>query len=133
MMSSPCAMLMTFICPNVSERPSAMRSSTAPMLMPVKSWLTMTIDTHLHVGRGAGREEPRTATVASGQAGGPVVALEVRVGLDRLAGVPDLGDQPVGAHLADPGGLVDVLRRAVDGHLALGRVERDAVGGGLDL
>jgi hypothetical protein len=40
MMNSPCAMLMTPICPKVSDRPSAMSSSTAPMLMPVKSWLT---------------------------------------------------------------------------------------------
>ena len=37
MMNSPCAMLITFIWPKVSERPSAMSSSTAPMLMPVKS------------------------------------------------------------------------------------------------
>ncbi len=37
MMNSPCAMLMTFIWPKVSDRPSAMSSSTAPMLMPVKS------------------------------------------------------------------------------------------------
>lgn len=37
MMNSPCAMLMTFIWPKVSASPSAMSSSTAPMLMPVKS------------------------------------------------------------------------------------------------
>ncbi len=36
MMNSPWAMLMTFIWPKVSERPSAMSSRTAPMLMPVK-------------------------------------------------------------------------------------------------
>jgi hypothetical protein len=36
-MNSPWAMLMTFICPKVSDRPSAISSSTAPMLMPMKS------------------------------------------------------------------------------------------------
>src|SRR5215468_5196380 len=39
MMNSPWAMLMTFIRPNVSARPSAISSSTAPMLRPVNSRL----------------------------------------------------------------------------------------------
>ena len=79
-------------------------------------------------GRGA---TARPGRHRSAQAARPGVALEVRVRLDRLAGVPHLGDQPVGADLADPGGLVDVLGGAVDGDQALGGVEGDAVGGGL--
>src|SRR4051812_32798760 len=109
MMNSPCAMLMTFIWPKVSDRPMAMSSSTAPMLMPVKSWLATRVTT-LTSGAGWAEGEwgaragwlPRPGGVGSGQAAGPGVVLQVRVRLDRLAGVPHLGDQPVRADLADP-------------------------------
>src|SRR4051812_23531055 len=126
MMNSPWAMLMTFIWPKVSERPSAMRSRTAPILTPVNNCPRITVIRRLRgVGtRGLCAQAPRDGW--SGEAGGPVVTLQVGVRLDRLAGVPDLLDQPVGADPADAGGLVDVLGRAVHGDLALRRVEGDA-------
>src|SRR2546430_14063172 len=81
----------------------------------------------------AAREPP--ARWLSGQAGGPAVPLEVRVGLDRLAGVPHFGDESVRTDPADPGGLEHVLGGAVDGDQTLRSVEGDAarVGGRLDL
>src|SRR5690349_813835 len=69
----------------------------------------------------------------SGEAARPGVALEERVRCDGPAGVPHLGDGAVRADLADPGGLGDVVVGSVDRHGALGGVEGDAVGGGLDL
>ena len=39
MMNSPCAMLITFIWPNVNVRPSAMSSRIDAMLRPTKTWL----------------------------------------------------------------------------------------------
>src|SRR3712207_3303014 len=113
MMNSPCAMLMTPIWPKVKVRPRAASSSTAPMLAPMTSWLSV----------------PMTGASRSGQARGPGVALEVRIRLDRLSGVPHLLDLAVRLDEADPGGLEDVLVLAVDGDLALGQVEADAAGG----
>src|SRR2546430_6974433 len=138
MMNSPCAMLMTPIWPKVNDRPSARSSSTAPMLTPVKSWLRTSVTgrtSEIARDRGGRARWTRPPPWLSGQAGGPAVALEVRVRLDRLAGVPHFGDESVGADLADPGRLEHVLRRAVDGDQTLRCVEGDpaAVRGRLDL
>src|SRR5687767_15506054 len=109
MMNSPCAMLITPIWPNVNVRPSAMSSSTAAMLSPMGSWLT---------------KAPMSAQPAR-----PVVALQVRVRLDRTGRGPHLLDLAVRLHQADPRGLGDVLVVAVDGGGALGRLDRDAARG----
>ena len=77
------------------------------------------------------RRRPRARRTVSSYPGrlGPGVALQVRVGLDRRAGVPHRVDQAVGADLTDAGGLGDVLVGAVDGDQALRGVEGDAVRG----
>src|SRR5688500_17752437 len=114
MMNSPCAMLMTPIWPNVKVRPSAASSSTAPMLAPMTNWF-------------------RVPMARSGrQAGGPRIALEVRIRLHRLPGVPHLLDLAVRLDQADPGGLEDVLVLPVDRDLPLGQIQRDPAGRLLD-
>src|SRR5690606_12391780 len=110
MMNSPYAILMTPICPKVRMSPRAMSSSTAPMLTPVKDWLRTTVMRRLRIGDGrsqAGTGGARRGARGSGEDGGPVVALEVRVRLDRRARVPHLGDQAVRADLPDARRLVD--------------------------
>ena len=61
------------------------------------------------------------STLACGQARGPVVVGEARVGLDRPVRRPHLVDQTVGVDLADAGRLGDVLVPVVDGDRALRR------------
>src|SRR5919202_6032657 len=109
MMNSPWAMLITPICPKVSARPSAASSRIEPPDSPLKTWVT------------------RTSTSAR-EAGRPRVRLEVRVGLDRLAGRPLGVDEAVGADLADQRGLGDVVVLPVDGDRALRGVVADAPG-----
>src|SRR4051794_2726888 len=125
MMNSPCAMLITFIWPNVNVSPSATSSRMDAMLSPTKSWLRMVCIVSFpllgrswsvvwswvvlgglgglvvwrSLGAGVGRRETL----------GPVVGLQARVGLDRPVGLEDRVDQPVLAQLADAGRLVDVL------------------------
>src|SRR5690606_25424949 len=153
MMNSPWAMLMTPIWPNVRLRPRAASRRMEPMLNPVAS-CPMRMSTSAPfsgsrppppplptdgpgagwVGRGGRGWVIRADGRASvpGQVAGPVVGLEERIGLDRLAGAPHLVDQAVGADLADDRGLGDVVVLTVDGDGALGGVEADAVGGVLD-
>src|SRR5438270_7625624 len=108
MMNSPWAMLMTFIWPKVKVSPSAMSSSVAPMPRPVKS-----CDSRLPIRLPSNLLTSRSLSLP------PRVALEVRVGLDRLGRGRDLGDEAVGPDRADAGRLVEVLRGAVDGHRSL--------------
>src|SRR5689334_19535123 len=106
MMNSPCAMLMTPICPNVSDRPNAANNRIEPRLNPVASW-------------------PIRISISAGEARGPRVGLQVRVRLDRALRLPDRVDQPVGVDLADACCLGDVVVLAVDGHQPFGRVKGD--------
>src|SRR3954452_11578833 len=112
MMNSPCAMLITPIWPNVSARPSAASSRIEPPDRPLKTCVT------------------RMSTSA-GQCRGPRVRLQEGVGLDRLAGRPHGVDEPVGADLADQGGLGDVVVVAVHRDGAFGGVVADPAGRGL--
>src|SRR5690606_2944239 len=117
MMNSPCARLITPIWPNVNVSPKAISSSTAPMLPPITSWFSTLM---------AGTYLCRVRLL--GEAGGPVVPLQEGVGLDRLAGVPHLLDQPVRAYHPYPGRLVEVLVVAVDRDRTLRGIQRDAGG-----
>src|SRR3954453_19079340 len=112
MMNSPWAMLITFICPNVNVRPRAIISSTAPTLIPVNNCDQKIVTTDASTARSdsltrlARADQPvglpswpgnptgsvTVATARSRQALGPVVALQVGIGLDRCTGVPDLLD-----------------------------------------
>src|SRR5690242_3213864 len=74
----------------------------------------------------AGPTRPTGTRDLSGQAGGPGVALEVRIRLDRRPGVPHLSDQAVRTDLPDPRRLVDVLGGTVHCDQSLRRVEGDA-------
>src|SRR2546430_16938021 len=68
MMNSPCAMLMTPIWPKVNDRPSAMSSSTAPMLTPVKSWLRTSVTGRTsEIARDRGGRAPGTPPPPGGQ------------------------------------------------------------------
>src|ERR671915_1087174 len=107
MMNSPCAMLITPIWPNVRARPSAASSRIEPPDRPLKTCVTR-------------------ASISAGQPAGPRVGRQVRVGLDRRAGRPFGVDEPVGADLADQGGLGDVVVLAVHRDGALGGVVADA-------
>src|SRR5437867_9395839 len=129
MMSSPWAMLITFIWPKVKVSPRAISSRIDPTLSPANNCETKMSTVTLSPGGRRGESR-------SGESFGPVVALEVRVGLDRRPGAPDLLDEPVRLDDADPGGLVEVLGGPVDGDLALGGVPGDPGGGlphGLDV
>src|SRR4051794_15064373 len=135
MMNSPCAMLMTPIWPNVSARPSAASRRIDPTLSPLNTWVTRTPMRDLsvtdpaparlpHAGSDGNRARPVTARPGAfgrlaAEAAGPGVRLEVRVGLDRLAGRPVGVDQAVLRDLADERGLGDVVVVAVHRHRAL--------------
>src|SRR4051812_7158913 len=102
-MNSPCAMLMTPIWPKVSDRPSAASSSTDPSDSPAKSWPN---NASMRVSfRGGAARGRRPARGSARQALGPVVVLQERVGLDRLAAAPLGVDQPVLPDLVDQRGL----------------------------
>src|SRR5947208_754144 len=122
MMNSPWAMLMTFIWPKVKVSPRAMSSRVAPMPRPVKS-----CDSRLPMS--ALRLPSDDVGVLSLP---PRVALQVRVGLDRLGRARDLLDEAVGPDHADAGRLVQVLGGAVDGHRALGCCVGEPGGGSPD-
>src|SRR4051812_21872100 len=61
--------------------------------------------------------------LAVGEALRPRVVVEARIGLDGLAGVPDLVDLALGVDDADPGGLVDVVVPVRHRERTLRRVE----------
>src|SRR5918998_2146012 len=110
MMNSPCAMLMTPICPNVRASPRAISSRMEPWETPAKSCPTRTsmwcspvvscpcrrpgeptLDRHT---------DAALRWTGSAQVLGPVVGLQERVRLDRAVGGPDGLDQAVGLDLA---------------------------------
>src|SRR5690349_6306007 len=107
MMNSPWAMLMTPICPNVRDNPSAASNRIEPRLNPVASWPIKT-------------SMPESA----GQAGCPRIRLQVWVRLDRPRRFPDRVDQSVGMDFADARGLGDVVVLTVDGDQAFRCIER---------
>src|SRR5687767_13143353 len=87
------------------------------------------------VGRDRSRpREPRIERLAALlEVLGPVVAVQVRIGLDRLAAIPDLVELAVGADLADPNRLPDVLVLLVDLDGATRSGELQVLGRFLDL
>src|ERR1044072_2170953 len=106
MMNSPCAMLMTFIWPNVNVRPSATSSRIDAMLSPAKNWLKKSsiaspppLVARCRSAAGVGRR----------QALGPVVRLQARIRLDRLGALADSIGEPAFPPLPDGRGLGDVL------------------------
>src|SRR4051812_881726 len=106
MISSPWAMLITPIWPNVNVSPMATRSRIEPWLTPLKT-CSRNVSTdryRLH--------SPRAKPF------GPVVAADARIGVDRALGRPHLVDQAVGVDLADAGRLGDVLVPVADGDRA---------------
>src|SRR5215203_2498774 len=106
MMNSPCAMLMTPICPKVNDNPSAANNRIEPRLNPVASC-------------------PIRTSMSAGETGCPRVGLQVRIWLDRPRRLPHRVDKPVGVDLADARGLGDVVVLAVDGDQALRGVKGD--------